>query len=187
MKYCSIIIVTDPYTQNKQAQGQPTQIQNHDLHFLKLFLFISGPFGLMNQLVWVGTLATSHADSPEALFYKPRITTWSRPCFHRPCSLAGTREDRPTGMQMGGGSRDIRNNMSMPPPTVPIQMMMSWKLTSAHINSLKHPASTVKIQQKSCNPQIWCHHMTNRIKSSRQTCSKYLKMNYEWVWHMWLK
>lgn len=59
-------IVTDPYTHNKQAQGQSTQIENHDLHFPKAFT--SGPFGLVKQLVWVGTWATSHADSPVALF-----------------------------------------------------------------------------------------------------------------------
>lgn len=68
MKYYSIIIVTDPYTHNKQTQDQSTQIQHHVLHFPNRFLFTTGPFGLVKQLVWVGTWETSHADSPETLF-----------------------------------------------------------------------------------------------------------------------
>lgn len=55
MKYYSIIIVTDPYTHNKQTQDQSTQIQHHVLHFPNRFLFTTGPFGLVKQLVWVGT------------------------------------------------------------------------------------------------------------------------------------
>lgn len=66
--------------------------------------------------------------------------------------------------------------MSMPPPTVPIQMMMSLKLTSALINSLQHRYNTPNELQ---SPNMIRHHMTNTIKYSRQTCSKYLKINYK--------
>lgn len=146
MKYYSIIIVTDPYTHNKQTQDQSTQIQHHVLHFPNRFSLHYRPVWTRETAGVGGNLGNQPCGLPwDIILYKPRATTWSRPCFHHPCSLDGTREDGPTGRQIGRGIRNIRDNVCEPPPTVLIQMMMSLKLTSALINSLMHPASTVKM------------------------------------------
>ncbi len=90
------------------------------------------------------------------ILHKPRTTTWSKPCSRGPCSADLTREHGPTGRRMGRGSRDTEELecIYLTPPTVPIQMMMSLNLTSALINSLKHPASMVKMHLMSCKRQI---------------------------------
>lgn len=141
MKNCSIIHIL------KQTNTRPVHRDSTSCSaFPKSFSLHYRPVWTRETAGVGGNLGNQPCGLPwDIILYKPWTTTWSRPCFHHPCGLNGTREDGPTGRQIGRGIRDIRDNVCAPPPTVPIQMMMSLKLTSALINSLMHPASTVKV------------------------------------------